>query len=66
MSSKWESKWQVEEKRIYYVKCRKCGSTTSEWWGWTPDEAIDLALGLGWARGLCESCLDNEKHNEGG
>jgi len=60
MMKKWESMWQAEERKIYYIKCRSCGRTTSEWWGWSEQEAIELALGLGWARGLCEDCLKSE------
>ena len=49
--------WQIESRKIYWVSCRQCGRQLLDWWGWSPHEAVAIALELGWAEGICEDCL---------
>jgi len=49
--------WQIESRKIYWVSCRQCGRQLIDWWGWSPHEAVSIALELGWVEGICEDCL---------
>jgi hypothetical protein len=55
--------WILKTVTVYYVQCRQCSTVLMADWGWSPDEAIEIARENLWWDGLCLYCQSHHKRD---
>jgi hypothetical protein len=58
-----EGSWYVVRRPVSFVICRNCGYMPRQF-GWSREDAIEVAMDNGWKGGLCPMCQELLKMEE--